>query len=79
MPDGQSPVGNKSVQNRPTEGAVEEFAALMLLGIRVRKVEELDERALFFPQRRLLLIDSDLDRHQRAEVAATVLPQALAN
>lgn len=57
---------------------MEAFAPLMMLGIRVREVADLDEEALWLPRQRLLLVDGSLSRQQRAEVADLFLAEAFA-
>ncbi|WP_041546143.1 MULTISPECIES: hypothetical protein [unclassified Nocardioides] len=58
---------------------MEVFAPLMMLGARVREVGDLDEGALWVPQRRLLLIDANLSAARRAEVADLFLADVFAD
>lgn len=56
---------------------VECFAALMMLGVKVREVANLGERAIWLPRKMLLLIDQGLSGSEREIVADRVLPKAL--
>lgn len=53
---------------------MEPFAALMMLGIRVREVVDLAEDAVFCRSHELLLIDSRLSRAARDAVSDRILP-----
>ena len=58
---------------------MEEFAALMMLGVRVRNVEELQDGAIWMEDQRILFIDSALTHRERADLAQMLLPDALAS
>lgn len=58
-------------------GGAEAFATVMMLGVRVREVASLGERAIWLPKRMLLLIDQDLSDPERASVADQVLCEAV--
>lgn len=55
---------------------MEEFAVLMLLGVRVREVSGLDEGHLWLPRRRLLLVDSALPRWERRDIVDWLIVEA---
>lgn len=55
---------------------MEEFAVLMLLGVRVREVSGLDEGHLWLPRRRLLLVDAALPRDDRIELTDWLITEA---
>lgn len=57
-------------------GGMEAFATLMMLGVRVREVASLGERAIWLPRTMLLLIDVGLSASERESVADQVLPEA---
>lgn len=44
---------------------MEEYAGLMMLGVRVRTVRELEERAIWSPRSRILFVDETLTRSER--------------
>lgn len=46
-------------------GGMEMFAALMMMGVRVREVWRLSEGSVWLPSRNLLLIDSELTKTER--------------
>lgn len=56
---------------------MEEFALLMLLGVRVREVRDLDEGAIYVATHKLLIIDVSLTSRQRREAAEMYLSEAL--
>lgn len=58
---------------------MEEYAPLMMLGVRVREVRDLREGSIFYHHPQLLLVDSDLSRSDREWVTAHFLPKALAS
>lgn len=55
---------------------MEAFAALMLLGVRVREVRNLDEQVVWLPHLRLLLIDSELSECRRQRAASQLIGEA---
>lgn len=55
---------------------MEVFAALMMLGVRVREVSDLIECAIWCSDSRLLLIDRDLSWCERELVADQMLSEA---
>ncbi len=55
---------------------IESFAALMLMGVRVREVRDLDEGHIWMPRRRLLLVDVGLSRAERADLTDWLIPAA---
>lgn len=57
-------------------GGMEAFAALMMLGVRVREVADLSEQAVWMPRELLLIIDQGLSGPERERVADRVLPKA---
>lgn len=57
---------------------LDEFGLLMMLGVRVREVADLDEEAIWVPRHRLLLIDAGISRSKRTEVAELFLVDAFA-
>lgn len=57
---------------------MEAFAALMLMGVRVREVRDLEEETIWLPRQRLLIIDATLSPSRREEAACLYLPDALA-
>lgn len=59
-----------------TRSMMEDFAVLMLLGVRVREVIDLAEQHIWLPDDRLLLIDAGLSHHQRSELASHLTPAA---
>ena len=56
---------------------VDEYAELMMLGVRVREVHDLREGSIYVRRRHLLLVEWNLTRSDREIVAAHFLPQAL--
>lgn len=56
---------------------MESFAALMMLGVRVREVVDLGKRAIWLPTEMLLLIDQALPCREREKVADQALRRAL--
>lgn len=57
---------------------MDEYAELMMLGIRVRECRELREGSIYLPRRHLLLVDWNLSHSDREWVAAHCLPLVLA-
>lgn len=49
-------------------GGMEMFATLMMLGVRVREVVDLEEGSVWVPAKRLLLIDQGLTKDERERV-----------
>lgn len=49
----------------------------MMMGVRVREVRELGERAIWLPRKMLLLIDQGLTSFEREQIADDVLPRAV--
>ena len=49
-------------------------ALLLALGVRIRKVTELDEGAIYIEDRRLMLLDRTLTEEQVARAIDRVLP-----
>ena len=56
---------------------VDEYAELMMLGVRVREVRDLREGSIYVRRRHLLLVECNLSRSDREQVAAHFLPRAL--
>lgn len=56
---------------------MDEYAELMMLGVRVRAVHDLKEGSIYHPGRRLLLVDSSLSQSDREHVCRRFLPEAL--
>ncbi len=55
---------------------MEDFALLMLLGVRVREVRGLAEQHVWLPEDKLLFIDADLPQHLRSELTSLLLADA---
>lgn len=55
---------------------MEAFAALMLLGVRVREVQGLSEQVVWLPDLQLLLVDSELSCRRRRRAADRLLAEA---
>ncbi len=55
---------------------MESFALLMLLGVRVREVCDLDEGNVWLPEDRLLFIDSAMSHPRREALAQALLAEA---
>lgn len=55
---------------------MEEFATLMLLGVRVREVRNLEEQSVWLPNLQLLLIDAELSPCRRQRVADQLTAEA---
>jgi hypothetical protein len=47
---------------------------LKMLGVRIRRVADLDEGALYFSERRLLLLDFELSDEDATDAIDRVLP-----
>lgn len=56
--------------------SMEEFGLLMLLGVRVREVRNLEEGHIWLPRRRLLLVDSELGSAEREELTSWLISAA---
>ncbi len=52
---------------------MEQFAVLMLLGVRVREVHDLAEGSVFFAAQNLLFVDDRLDCAKREYICRHVL------
>lgn len=56
---------------------MDEYAPLMMLGIRVRQVKDLREGSIFYHRSNLLFVDADLIRSDREYVTAHFVPVVL--
>lgn len=56
---------------------MEEFAELMLLGVKVREVKNLTEDAVWCDNLKMLLVDDRLPPKDRRRVASQMLPRVL--
>lgn len=54
---------------------MELFAALMLMGARVREVDDLEEGHLWLPDVPMLIVDRDLPLETRGRLNAVLLPK----
>lgn len=54
---------------------MEIFAVLMLMGVRVREVCNLDEESVWLPSLRLLLIDAAMSAEERGLTCCRILGQ----
>lgn len=54
---------------------MEEFAILMLLGVRVRETPNLRERAIWLPEYDLLVVDADLSLAERRVICGHALSE----
>ncbi len=52
---------------------MEQFAVLMLLGVRVREVRDLTEGSVFVEDANLLLVDDRLEQSERELICRAVL------
>jgi hypothetical protein len=59
-------------------GGMESFAALMMMGVRVRETTDLDERVMWLPRQMLLLIDGALTCRERRSVADQLFTEVAA-
>lgn len=55
---------------------MEHFAALMLLGVRVREVRNLKEGALFISDKSMLIVDEAMGDRRRAQTCEWALGEA---
>lgn len=58
-------------------GDMDEYAELLMLGVRVREVRRLREGSIYIPHRHLLVVDWNLSASDREQVVAHFLPRAL--
>lgn len=52
---------------------MEDFAVLMLFGVRVREVHDLEEGAVFLPESALLFVDDAMRHHERDLMCCQIL------